>query len=399
MSSIGNGSSATSYMHSCSTTRTSTRTNTAASSLLPPMSEKGGSRYPKPGFTELHRLDTRRTNTSAPISRSGSPRSAVGKRSPGARSPLEHGPEPFEEYCSPTRSATSGLNNLQRHRSTKQLIDRFEILEVAAAPSRAARSSARNSIHEPIRPAEATVPHPTTMKNRKASPVRHSFRNFLSVFGKGRASNKPDSFPTNPANIISLNTPPIPPVDTLAVHNQIAPNLATENIACTTPIAIQTGPLLYLSQYSTTQTAPVLPIWTSCTVTLHRRHLLVTSLSSQDNPSTRMIDLTNCTDVRSLAISDIGPDERALLPSYHAMEDIKIFEIHLDGLPKATFAATSIQQRAGWVTGIWFVLCPLYCSMYQSDYSSIGMPSSRFEKKGASGLFRNTRTTPRYRDA
>ncbi|KAF7980746.1 hypothetical protein HWV62_36773 [Athelia sp. TMB] len=314
----------------------------------------GGSRYPKHGISRPPRLDTQFVNPLSPASYYGPSKSPNGQRSSGARSPLEHEPEPFEEYCSPTRSATSGLNNLQRNRSTKQLISRFEILEEEAAPSRASRSFSRTTA-----PQAQAPQNPNIMKIRKPSPSRNSFRSFLSVFGKGKTSNKSNTFqlpPTDPAHIIRLNTPPPSSSATLDVPKIITRNLPAASIACITPNAIRTGSLLYLFQCETTQTAPVLPVWTSCTANLHQKHILLTWLTSQGNPSTHIIDLTLCTDVRSIPTGNISPDIFALLPSGYTLGDIKLFELVFDGLPNGAFATTSVRDRAEWIDEIWHVM-------------------------------------------
>ena len=127
MSSTGDKSSAFFSLHS----RPMTRAGTVASSLLHPMSEMGPSKYPQPDTTGLRRIDSNDGDQGTVRARPGS-LCTTGKRSARSRSPLEYGPEPFEEYCSPTRSATSGLSNLQQHRFTKQLIKSYEAMEVSA---------------------------------------------------------------------------------------------------------------------------------------------------------------------------------------------------------------------------------------------------------------------------
>jgi cytochrome oxidase Cu insertion factor (SCO1/SenC/PrrC family) len=79
--------------------------------------------------------------------------------------------------------------------------------------------------------------------------------------------------------------------------------------------------------------------------------MLITRLSPRGNPSTHIIDLTTCADVCSLALSQISANERALLPDKGA--GLKVFDIQFEGTRKEMFAATSVQQRAGWVSAIW----------------------------------------------
>lgn len=342
MSSTGDESSAIFSMHS----RAVTRASTVASSLLPPMSEMSPSKYPKAGTSGLIRLDTAARARDAVRARSGSLRT-VGKGSTGSRSPLEHGPEPFEEYFSPTRSATSGLNNLQRHCSTKQLISRYETMERSAVPSRISSRRTVRSLPAPIDIARV-LPN-----KRKSSPIRHSFRNFLSVFTKGKASSREDTIwtpTTERTNIIRLTTPIDSPSDPFVVPNIVTKDLTVEKIACNTPTALRSGTLLYLSWGSTSST---LPVWTSCTVTLHRTHILITWLTLRGNPSTRILDLTSCAEVRSLALNDISPDEQALLPNNDGADELRVFEIWCEGKPREKLAARSVHERAAWISAIW----------------------------------------------
>ena len=325
------------------------RANAAASSLLPPMSEMGPSKYPN----GLRRMATSRRDKDSVRVRSGSLRTA-GKRSTRSRSPLEYGPEPFEEYCSPTRSATSGLNSLERHRSTKQLINRYEAMEVSALPSRAPRTPVRETTHT-LTTASADTSHTFHggTKYKRTSPIRHSFRNFLSVFTKNKHSTREENAWTmERENVIRFTmTPSAASDDPFAVPNIITKDLATEKIACNTPTALRSGPLLYLSQCSTDRLeSPILPVWTSCIATLHQQHMLITWVSSLGNPSTHIIDLTTCADVRSLALSQISADEQGLLPDKGT--GLWVFEIQFV-TQKEKFACASVQNRAGWVSDIW----------------------------------------------
>jgi hypothetical protein len=354
MSSAGDESSAFFSMHS----RAVTRASTVASSLLPPMSEIGPSKYPYPDMTGLRRLNTGRKVKDTSHVRSGSPHT-TGSRSARSRSPLEYGPEPFEEYCSPTRSATSGLTDLQRHRSTKQLINRYEAMEISALPSRSPRTPVRETARTTVAVSPAHVrtslAFRSGIKNKKTSPMRHSFRNFLSVFTKNKHSIREETVrapTTKRMDVIHHTTPQTSSDDPFTVPNIITKGLIAEKIACNTPTALRSGPLLYLFQCSTNPLASlILPVWTSCTATLHRKHILITWLSPHGNPFTHVIDLTSCTDVRSLALSQISADEQALLPDKGA--GLKVFDIQFEGNRKEKFACSSVQDRAGWVSAIW----------------------------------------------
>jgi hypothetical protein len=156
---------------------------------------------------------------------------------------------------------------------------------------------------------------------------------------------------TNMAQKTTLHAPSDDPV---SVPNIITKDLTVEKIACNTPTAIRSGPLLYLSRDLTNPLASlILPVWTSCTATLHRKHMLITWISSSANPSTYVIDLTNCADVRSLSLNQISANEQALLPNKGA--GMKVFDIQFEGSHKEKFACASTQERAGWVSAIWYV--------------------------------------------
>ncbi|THH31345.1 hypothetical protein EUX98_g2855 [Antrodiella citrinella] len=135
--------------------------------------------------------------------------------------------------------------------------------------------------------------------------------------------------------------------------------------ACNTPTALHTGPLLYLCR-------PVspndLPVWTDCTVVLHPSHILVTWLTPQDNPSTSMVTLPQCTDVRSLAVNELDAEERGLLPTQPNKGELKVFELLFEGRVREKFAAYSVTERAGWVSAIWDAL--LLCQDRKSQLSS-----------------------------
>lgn len=345
MSSTGDESSAVFSMHS----RAVTRASTAASSMLTPMNGMGPARYPKPNAPGLRKLDTsdRVLNASYPLSQYTS---TISKQSTQSRSPLEHGPEPFEEYGSPTYSASSGLNDLQRHRSTKQLISRYEELEVTAAPSRAPHGLPSNA-----RLTEFSSPTlDKGIKMKRSSPIRHSIRNLLSVFHKGKFSSKVNIAGASMAentNIIHLSDPP---PTSFVSEGATAKHLTTEKIECNTPTALHSSTLLYLSQGSLNPLAsPILPVWTSCTATLHQKHILLTSHTSHGNPSTCIVHLSGCTDVGSLALNQISADERALLPNTDDPDGLRVFEIQFKTERTERFAASSAQQRSRWVSAIW----------------------------------------------
>lgn len=310
------------------------RANTAASSLLTPMSEIGPSRYPgKSRETE----ETKRKAFVPPLrtaqTYSGSPSPVRGKRS--ARSPLEYGPEPFEEYCSPTRSATSGLNELLTRRTVKE---GYEESGAANQPRISPVLWAASSLSRTPGSAKKAI-------NKKSSPSGYSFRNLVSVLVKGK--HTPTSTDSQRTSRHAHQR------DELL--NIATKNLTKEQIACITPTNLKSGPLLYLARGTRDVfSSPALPVWTATTAKLHQKHLLVTWETSHGNPSTRIIDLSELVDVSSLSSNEIGADERDLLPRFSTMgRNVKLFEIQFNGKRSERFAAYSAEQRTGWVDAIW----------------------------------------------
>jgi hypothetical protein len=104
-----------------------------------------------------------------------------------------------------------------------------------------------------------------------------------------------------------------------------------------------------------------LPVWTDCSVILHPSHILITWMTSYSNPSTSIVTLSQCTDVRSLTLADLNPEERDLLPSTDKPDAIWVFELLFEGKAREKFAAASVQERAGWVPAIWYLeFSPLF---------------------------------------
>lgn len=310
------------------------RTNTAASSLLTPMSEIGPSRYPgKPRGSEMTRRKAFLPSLRTSQTYSGSPSTIRGERS--ARSPLEYGPEPFEEYCSPTRSATSGLNELLTRRPTK---NHYEELEPSNQSSSIPASWDAASVSR-------TARSPRKAKNKKSPPAGYSFRNLVSVLTKGKHTVASSDGQRPSKNVYQKE-------ELLHIATK---NLTKEQIACITPTSLKSGPLLYLARGTqNVVSSPSLPVWTPTTAKLHEKHLLVTWETSHGNPSTRIIDLSSLVDACSLSLNEIGAEERSLLPTFSDMgRDLKVFEIQFNGKRSERFAAYSAEQRTGWIDAIW----------------------------------------------
>jgi hypothetical protein len=239
---------------------------------------------------------------------------------------------------------SSMLKGLQHQRSTKQLISRYEAM--TPKPLSIAKPYKRSS--QGLNPPK-TLSSPFQGKGKGHSPIRHSIRNFLSVFKRGRvvSTEKANSRPDQPVDAdrnVSTNSPA-----------RLA-DLAT--VSSQEPLVLHSGSLLHLSRSSSPQPHAVphiLPVWTTCTAILTATNIRITWLTSRGNPSIQNISLLQCTDVRSLALCQINPDEKALLPANGEsnVEDLKVFEILFEGQRSERFAASSVQERAKWVSILW----------------------------------------------
>ncbi|THH15640.1 hypothetical protein EW146_g4865 [Bondarzewia mesenterica] len=283
----------------------------------------------------------------------------------------EYDPEPYGPYFSrqPNQlSSSSGAKDLKRHRSTKELIRQFELLDPTPPVSSLVRtpSPAVN-----VKRFQGLSPPRPGKVEKKKSPLRQSLRNLLSVFSKkGKASNKDnsDTFlrPPRPAapipqGNISLDDPFLETRLDPVSRKQTKPGSAI----CISPTyALYSGSLLHLSGPSSS----ILPVWTSCEVVLHATHLLLTSRTSQGTPSTEVISLLNCADVRSLSLKDLEQDERDLLPAQRKEDTVKVFELLFDDRKGQRFAGPSVKERAGWVSAIWdAILCAQDKSIHERN--------------------------------
>ncbi|OBZ70805.1 hypothetical protein A0H81_09064 [Grifola frondosa] len=229
---------------------------------------------------------------------------------------------------------------------TKELIGRYESMDTSAKPAAGKRTPSRRN--------PPTASFALEKKDKSRSPIRQSFRNLISVFKKNKSSGKDHSqqlavpgtkYRSN--DVIDIRTqnlalPQLPRVDICSVK--------PDKALCITPISLhsgQAGPLLYLSRPLSPN---VLPVWTSCTAQLHSTHIIVTWHSAHGNPSTYVVPFTACTDVRSLALTDLDATERSLLPD---RPELRVFEMLFEGRAREKFAADSVTERASWVSAIW----------------------------------------------
>lgn len=182
----------------------------------------------------------------------------------------------------------------------------------------------------------------------KTGHLRESFRNLLSVFKKAKLPSKPrDKSPSQEASSASNGTNAIPPYPKASAEKH-TPRFDTS-------VLHYSSPLLYLSRppSSDTSASRILPVWTPCTAQLRNDHIVLTWLTAHGNPFTHTIPLVSCTDVHSLALGELRPEEKALLPSMSQSKEHQIFEIAFHGKPLEKFSANTLQERAEWVTAIW----------------------------------------------
>lgn len=63
--------------------------------------------------------------------------------------------------------------------------------------------------------------------------------------------------------------------------------------------------------------------------------------------------LDQCTDVRSIPLTDLDPEERVLLSSFQEHEEVRLFELMFEERKSEKFAAATCHDRANWVNAIW----------------------------------------------
>ncbi|KAL6310398.1 hypothetical protein BKA93DRAFT_755888 [Sparassis latifolia] len=319
-------------------------------------------------------------------------------------------------FAIPLDSAADAIP-LARRKTTKELIGRYESMSSQSNPrstrplvdgarkvisrlpsgshtTRGVRDEGRFNLKPPPRgraaPSSDTVstqdgsgssPKPDK-KDKGRSPIRQSLRNLLSVFGrKNRSSgiarelleqNCVADLPTIPSNVGSSASQVLHSSVDVSAKQLSVPSSRDEKAICTTPISPSSelsGPLLYLSRSSS---PTIHPVWTNCNAHLHSSHVLVTWHTAQGNPSTSIVSFTRCTDVRSLSLNDLAPEERALLPGSPDVGDVKVFELLFEGRPREKFAARSVGERATWVSTIWDAI--LQAQERRTDTSSIVSP-------------------------
>jgi len=200
------------------------------------------------------------------------------------------------------------------------------------------------------------------------SPIRQSLRNLFSVIKKGAGGLAK----RRSEDRLGLATGAAPPGTKLSPasssadeRNEFEGSVAMKANPVATTARLQkkriTGPLFYLTHGAPTLlSSPCRLVWTSCSVTLDvdARKLLVTSFTGPGTDIELCIHeilLSQCTDIRSLAVTQLSSEEKRALDEVVGpeKETLRVFEVLFEGREKEKFAARSVKERAGWISAIW----------------------------------------------
>ncbi|KAG2145990.1 Tim17/Tim22/Tim23/Pmp24 family-domain-containing protein [Suillus bovinus] len=235
---------------------------------------------------------------------------------------------------------------VQRRQSARQLIDRYEsILREEPSTARRPPSAARF----------LGVSSSRSVGKGKRRSLSASLRNFLSVFQKGRKGKDGDDQEDVPTVVV--DAPSMAQIPSMYTESApLSHDTGSVALSAGKVSALHSGALLYLSMPPSSTTSPILPSWTSCNVTLHTLDIIITWYTTHGNPSTHVLPLDGCTDVRSLSLNRLDLDEKALLLTSTDQSEPKVFELLFEGRRREKFAASSSQERARWVSAIWDTL-------------------------------------------
>ena len=249
------------------------------------------------------------------------------------------------------RPRTLDLPPLQRNKSTKELINRFESL------TKPQTSAASGPTHGQLGESQSTI-----FKSKSRNPLRRSFGNLLAAFSKkikSQAREKPSPSPS-----ISKELPSPPQATAKVAPSRTHPSY--QDLASLANSPIISGPALYLSAHAPAENT--LPVWTECNIGLYPSHILVTWHTTYGNPISHMIELAPCIDVKSIPLDELGEFEVALLPDF----DRKAFFLSFEGAPPEKFLVTSISERAKWVSSVWSVAHLLVIFGWRSYHTLLG---------------------------
>lgn len=201
------------------------------------------------------------------------------------------------------------------------------------------------------------------------SPIRQSLMNLFSVIKKGagglakrRSEDRLGSATGAASPGVTVTTKLSPSSSPVVVDEGHKFKLVKANPVATTARPQKkriTGPLFYLTREAPTLLSPSCQlVWTSCSVTLDIEacKLLVSSFTGNDiELCIHEILLSGCTDIRSLAATQLDSEERKMLDEVVGpeKETLRVFEVLFKGREKEKFAARSVKERAGWVSAIW----------------------------------------------
>jgi len=236
---------------------------------------------------------------------------------------------------------------LQRNKSTKDLINKFESLTKPHA------SATSDTTH-----GQLGEPQNTIFKSKARNPLRRSFGNLLAAFSK-KLKPQVREKPSVPKEL------PSPP----PTNAKIAPSCthpSYRDLASLAENPIISGPALYLSTHTPTEN--MLPVWTECNIALYYTHILVTWHTTYGNPISHMIKLESCVDTKSIPLDELGEFELALLPDLEWKAFLLLFEC----APREKFLVSSISERAKWVSSVWLVARHLVVICRRPHCESLG---------------------------
>jgi hypothetical protein len=213
--------------------------------------------------------------------------------------------------------------------------------------------------------------HEIVVKKDK-SPIRQSLRNLFSVIKKGAGglAKRRSEDRLGLAAAAEVPGAAVPPrlsssSSSAAVNegSRYFGSVAMKTSPAATSARLRrkrmTGPLFYfIPGGPTLLSSPGLPVWTSCSVTLDvdAHKLLVSSFTgSEMELCIHEILLSRCSDIRSLAVAQLGKEESKALDEIVGpeKETLRVFEVLFEGREREKFAARSVKERAGWISAIW----------------------------------------------
>lgn len=264
----------------------------------------------------------------------------------------------------------------------QRLIDQYERLSTpppaVPAPQRARSTRQQQYIADRTRPVNdalrlSEMEHRREEKKRALavlkregrSPIRQSLRNLLSVIKKGAegigkriSDERPpvaDAGDAGEGGVPYKGSKDALPAFPTAKAHRAEPVSAS----AAAPRRRMTGLLLYLSR-GAQLLSPDVPgplVWTACSVTIDGNKLAVAPFGADADAAVHEIMLRRCTDIRSLAPTQLTAEEVNVLERTPDGDTMRVFELIFDDQRRERFAAKSVRERAGWISAIWCVYC------------------------------------------